>query len=412
MNKTTSILSLVAAGLFTLASCADSTPPSPASPSTNKNSCYIMYDAGSSGTRLYIYEQNGSELLEHEGPKVAALADPVRSNRDKTPDDIDAVTSEVANALELIKTDGPLDDGKPKWKGFDWSQECKVISAKVLATAGMRIAEQEKPAESLLLWQTLKPKLVAKVGPNVIVENRTLTGYEEGLFAWLSVKGDSAVTDFGIVEMGGASSQIAFPCDTCDPLNDSVRMVHLGGQTLPVYSYSYLGLGQDEAPKSLPKPYTDPTPPDCAHGVGATQAGWEEEDCADDIPLTIESTSNIRDPYNYTEGGTKGTSNTLPAGQALISKWSLTGAFNYTKDSDINDCCLSKGEGCFQPATACFRPIYLKKYLNTLKVPLDSTKQNSSWTRGAVICETEDCLANQTKDPVCRWNTTTDCLAQ
>ena len=43
-----------------------------------QHTCHIMYDAGSSGTRLYIYEQQDSIWVPHEGPKVGALADPVR----------------------------------------------------------------------------------------------------------------------------------------------------------------------------------------------------------------------------------------------------------------------------------------------------------------------------------------------
>ncbi len=48
------------------------------------SSCNIIFDAGSSGTRLYIFEQQGEQWLSHAGPKVSALADPVREIRGKT----------------------------------------------------------------------------------------------------------------------------------------------------------------------------------------------------------------------------------------------------------------------------------------------------------------------------------------
>jgi hypothetical protein len=405
MMRKISKFALLAACVFPLTGCASLGLDS------DKNACYIMYDAGSSGTRLYVYEQAGTQLIEHEGPKVAALADPVRGIRGQTPADIGTVTDDVVAALDSIKTDGPLDDGKPKWQGFDWSKACKVVSAKVYATAGMRIAEQENPTDSVTLWKTLTTKLAAKVGAGVSIETRTLTGYEEGLFAWLSVKGDSAATDFGIVEMGGASSQVTFPCADCDPANNAVNTIHLGGKPLQIYSYSYLGLGQDEAPNSLPMPFVDPVPADCAYGVGTTNANWKAADCADDIPITVvESGTNIRDPYNYMLGGEKGTSNTLPLAQKNVPQWTLTGAFNYAKDTDINECCVNKGQ-CFQEETACFRPIYLKKYLETLGVTADkSSPKRASWTQGAVICETEDCLAEKVIEPVCRW-IPTGCLA-
>lgn len=88
---------------------ADAPPPA----------CYILYDAGSSGTRLYVYEQQGKNWLEHEGPKVTALADPVREFRGKKWQDADAVLNEVVAALDSIKQDGPVKNNKPAWKAFD-----------------------------------------------------------------------------------------------------------------------------------------------------------------------------------------------------------------------------------------------------------------------------------------------------
>lgn len=397
--KAGKIISLLSLGLFGLASYAES----------NKNACYIMYDAGSSGTRLYVYEQTDNQLIEHEGPKVAALADPVRSFRRKTPADIEAVTDEVVNALNLIKVDGPLDDGKPKWQGFDWDAKCNVSSAKVYATAGMRIAEQENPTDSVTLWKTLHTKLQTRVGVGANVETRTLSGFEEGLFAWLSVKGESKETGFGNVEMGGASSQITFPCSDCSTENDAVRTIQLGGKPLQMYSYSFLGLGQDEAPKSLPDPYVDPVPASCAHGVGGQDNSWSEALC--EAEITILAGEAIRDPYNYVAGRkTRGTENTLPDGKESIAQWTLTGAFNYAKDTDIQECCIDGSDACFQPETSCFRPIYQKKYLTVLGVDAeDANKRNASWTQGAVICETENCLASQAAAPVCRW-TAEGCL--
>ena len=47
----------------------------------SKNNCQIVFDAGSSGTRLYVYEKKNNSWIEHEGPKGSALADPVREIR-------------------------------------------------------------------------------------------------------------------------------------------------------------------------------------------------------------------------------------------------------------------------------------------------------------------------------------------
>lgn len=395
MNK----IALLVFSILTLNSCTNSNLVAP------KNACYIMFDAGSSGTRLYVYEQNNTQLIEHVGPKVAALADPVRRLHGKTTTDIQDITDQVVATLDLIKTDGTFNSTQQKWTGFDWSTQCNLVSAKVYATGGMRIAEQENAVDSVVLWQNLQPKLAAKVGANVMVETRTITGFEEGLFAWLSLKGEHSTNNFGIVEMGGASSQVTFPCADCDPAIDAVKTINLGGKPLQIYSYSFLGLGQDEAPRSLSLPSANTIPANCAFGVGSTQNDWTEAKCADDILITAkESKTAIRDPYNYSAKGTRGTTNTLPPFQKNIPQWSLTGAFNYTKETDIDNCCFSQSQTCYHAVTACFTPIYLNKYLQTLNIrPLEADKNDVSWTLGAVVCETENCLADIKKTPVCRW---------
>ncbi|MEP1382279.1 MAG: nucleoside phosphatase [Paraglaciecola sp.] len=371
----------------------------------SKNPCYIVYDAGSSGTRLYIYEQSGADLLSHEGPKVSALADPIRHIHGKSLSDLQAITNEVASTLDLIKVDGPLEEGKPKWSGFDWSKQCEAQSVKVFATAGMRIAEQISPTDSHTLWQTLKAKIAAKVGPIVSVEAKTLSGFEEGLFAWLSVKDHYPSGHYGIVEMGGASSQITFPCPHCSPENDAVKTVIVNGKPIQIYSYSYLGLGQNEAPRSLPMPFVDPVPKNCAYGAGANNPDWTIASCADQIPITAEgSKTDIKAPYHYSKAGTKGTTNALPATQKNIPNWLLMGAFNYAKETDIDDFCVNKHDGYYNADIACFRPIYLEKYLKILDIQDNqSSKVDVSWTQGAAICEVENCLANITTPPVCRW---------
>lgn len=282
--------------------------------------CYIMYDAGSSGTRLYIYENNGKHWFEHQGPKVSALADPIREIRGKSNQDIDGVTSEVVSALEVIRQNGPTGkSGKPEWQAFDWMARCHIVSAKVFATAGMRIAEQENRSSSVALWKTLKQKLVKKLGFSVAVVTHTLSGYEEGLYAWLTVREKEKHNNFGIVEMGGVSSQITFPCPKCNAMDDSVKKIMVDGRPIQILSYSFLGLGQDEAPKSLGMPNS------CEYGIGRVRADWEERHCADRI--LIKNVQGIRDPYNYA-GNKRGTHFHVPTRKANIVKWFLTGAFN------------------------------------------------------------------------------------
>jgi len=350
--------------------------------------CQIVYDAGSSGTRLYVYQQQGDDWITHPGPKVAALADPVREIRGKTWSDHKAVLNEVVGALELIKQDGPLDsDGKPKWPAFDWSTDCQLDSVQVLATAGMRIAEQSERQRSAKLWKKLKRKLRKKLG-DVMIDTRTLTGYEEGLYAWISVRQTQPNNHFGIVEMGGASSQVTFPCPECD----AAQTIIVNGKPVPIYSYSFLGLGQDEASKTLGMRAS------CAYGAGLDNPDWRVRDCAAGIHIKYDQ--GIFDPYNVGLKG-YGTYNDIPTNKADVDLWVLTGAFQYMSQQDINNCCLSKGD-CFQEETACFRAVYLPKYLNVLKV-CSSHKADASWTYGAAVCAATDCLRDS-ETLQCRWS--------
>ena len=47
-------------------------------PVPGASACYIIYDAGSSATRLFIYQETESGWVKHKGPETTALADPVR----------------------------------------------------------------------------------------------------------------------------------------------------------------------------------------------------------------------------------------------------------------------------------------------------------------------------------------------
>lgn len=384
-----------------LAGCAGFLPAGgPSTAEAGRTACQIVYDAGSSGTRLFVYAQRGGAWVEQAGPKTVALADPVRQIRGKTHADLEAVTTEVVAQLERIRTAGPTNDkGKREWEAFDWTAQCRVTDAMVLATAGMRIAEHENAAMSKALWTSLQRKLQARLGPDVRVAARTLTGFEEGLYAWLAVRESRGDSRFGIAEMGGASAQVAFPCPGCDTNDDAVRTVMVKGQALRMYSYSFLGLGQDEAPKTLG------LPPTCAYGVGLQVAGWQRGDCASRIDLA--GAAGLKDPYNFdtraaAAARVRGTARAIPTARADVGGWVLTGAFNYMSPKAVGECCQNQN-ACYEAPTSCFRAVYLDKYLDSLNIPAGAPKADVSWTQGAVLCAASQCL-QQAPAPVCRWS--------
>jgi len=329
--------------------------------------CHVVYDAGSSRTRLYIYQQTAAGWLKHRGPRTAALADPVRENRGKTMADAGIVVDEIVTALENMRRDGPLTEyGQPEWPAFDWQTQCNIDAAAVYATAGMRLAEQQDAEASELLWKMLNDKLSAVLG--IAVTTRTLTGYEEGLFAWLAIREKQGDGYFGVAEMGGASIQVTFPCPKCK----TSRRVRVKGQLVPVYSYSFLAWGQDEAWKKIE--YL----PDCTPGIGLKKPHWKIADCAAGMVVFSDVADDIEKYIRATDG----------------LRWYLSGAFQYMRDTDIEQFCRKGIDSGFEPQTSCFRAVYLPHVLNTLGLLAESEASDVDWTLGAVVCTATRCLSS------------------
>jgi golgi apyrase len=137
----------------------------------------------------------------------------------------------------------------------------------LLATAGMRLLPPQKQAEILLetchflvnhsYFKIDEPSTVGPCGSSV----RIITGEEEGLFGWIAVnylmngfsKSSLDPTTYGFLDMGGASTQIAF-----EPSVESqskaknlidVRLRLLGGEEIhhKVFVTTWLGYGTNQA---------------------------------------------------------------------------------------------------------------------------------------------------------------------
>lgn len=327
--------------------------------------CHIIYDAGSKGTRLYIYHESNSGWVKHKGPRFGALADPVLVHRGNTMADVDAVVDDVVNALERTRTDGPVNvGGEPGWLGFDWREVCQVQSVSVYATAGMRLAEQKSMENSRLLWNKLNERLSQEVG--IEVTTRTLSGYEEGLFAWLAISQHQPDLDFGTAEMGGGSLQITFPCAQCD----RTREVKVGDEKVAIYSHSYLGWGQDEAWRNFGDSLS------CKLGAARRVQDWKVSDCPVGLAAfqktAVETLENIE--------------------LANPGRWVLNDAFRYMKSDDVEKYCRQGDDTGYEPESACFRAVFLRGILQTLGLPMDSPTSEADWTLGAVMCAATQCL--------------------
>lgn len=237
-----------------------------ASPSATER--IVIVDAGSSGTRLHVYEASGEALVDVTpnctfGPPLAS----------EGPDAVLRLWRSCGVA-ELIETDTPI---------------------RVYATGGMRTLAEADPARAEQIHTDLAAAL-RELG-HVDVESRTIEGEEEARFAWVATNlelgtlGDESV---GVLELGGSSTQIAFVPD--DP-TDATETLELGGRRYPLFAVSYLHCGANEARRELAVnscffPACEQSP-ECAQSLADTPAKrgtGELEICSKAITQGLRST--------------------------------------------------------------------------------------------------------------------------
>ncbi|XP_064131753.1 ectonucleoside triphosphate diphosphohydrolase 6 isoform X1 [Loxodonta africana] len=210
---------------------------SPTRPSGRGHAVFygIMFDAGSTGTRIHIFQfaqqPRETPTLTHETfralkPGLSAYAD-----------DAEKSTQGIQELLDVAKQEIPFDF----WK---------VTPLVLKATAGLRLLPEEK-AQKLLQ----KVEEVFKASPFLVGEDcvSIMNGTDEGVSAWITVNfltgslkapGRSSV---GMLDLGGGSTQITFLPSTEGTLQTSpagyITSLQVFNRTYQLYSYSYLGLG-------------------------------------------------------------------------------------------------------------------------------------------------------------------------
>ncbi|KAK1230627.1 Golgi apyrase [Marasmius sp. AFHP31] len=228
----------------------------------------IVIDAGSSGSRLQIYSwrdswvvltdkgeevantlpkvergtQNGEGWVKKVEPGISSFAD--------HPEDLpNYLRPLLAHALDYVPPS--LHSQTPIY---------------LLATAGMRLLTSEQQANILREtcqffekhsnFKTGDPSEAGPCGSSV----RIITGEEEGLFGWIAVNylmdgfssSSANRTTYGFLDMGGASTQIAFePSEQYqhDKNLMNVRLRLLGGKEIEhrVFVATWLGYGTNQA---------------------------------------------------------------------------------------------------------------------------------------------------------------------
>lgn len=190
--------------------------------------CVAIIDAGSTGSRLHVYhfDYDKTQTPIHIKEIWSKRINPGFSTIDSSP-------STIHHYLNSLLSDAPE----------------KNLSVYFYATAGMRLlpaSKQKLHYDELKRWFNQQPEWR-------LIEAKTITGNEEALYDWLSVNyhlgklqhpEERAV---GVMDMGGASVQIAFPLKNHWPhLNHSQMEVNVYGQPIHLFVHSFLGLGQTE----------------------------------------------------------------------------------------------------------------------------------------------------------------------
>jgi len=213
----------------------------------NQDKYGVVIDAGSSGSRIWVYKwDNSGSAKTLRKPQAVGKSFKVEGGIAAYATNITA----LENILKRLTTEA-----------------AKEVPASIqattpiyfFATAGMRLLEQQIMNDAIdhirviLRNKNFNPfKLY-----NQHFHAKVLSGEEEGVFAWICVSyllgkfepiinpAQQTSETVGIMEMGGASTQIAFIPDSGNIL-ESKFPLRIASQRYPLYIKSYLNYGIDK----------------------------------------------------------------------------------------------------------------------------------------------------------------------
>jgi len=205
----------------------------------------IVFDAGSSSTRVHVFEldvpKGGNRLptvrAHHEAPRRASPGLAAFADTDHDDDDaqIEAYLAPLLRFAESVV---------PRSKRAE-------TSTLLMATAGLRALPQND-AERLLAEcrSVLRRSAFRRTFTDAHVQ--LISGHDEGLYAWLAANYAAGTLyeppekTVGVVELGGASAQVTFRPEKKPPLKYRAELV-ITRRKWAVYTHSALGLGLDSA---------------------------------------------------------------------------------------------------------------------------------------------------------------------
>jgi Golgi nucleoside diphosphatase len=211
---------------------------------TSPNTYTAVVDAGSNGSRIYLYKSTPDASFVN--------VEQLYTNKD-APHGLSWYDG--SQGAGGVSTNAGPEGIRPLLVGLkDYLDSHGIATSQVpvnvLATAGMRLVSPEISAE---IYESVK-KTITTSGFSYR-QVGTISGQSEGLYSWANanfLQGNfhTHSPTQGIVEVGGASSQVAF---VTEPNNDDshVLTTRVNGVSYPVFSISYLGLGTNQVRLSM-----------------------------------------------------------------------------------------------------------------------------------------------------------------
>lgn len=228
MVKVSAVIGLIVAVILGIAT-------HPATAQETPTPAYLaVIDAGSSGTRLTLFGDDPSSLVPVE----------IMQARQRTAG-ISSFAPDPDQAGPLAIT--PLIDQLQTYLAQSGIAPANVPIA-LLATAGMRNVRRDNPTTAQAIL-TSTAAAIERAG-HPIAANMILPGVQEATLAWLDANAiagtlQNARRTFGIIEIGGASAQVAFRSNQTE--GRGIYQVRVEGASIPVVAASYLGLGGNDA---------------------------------------------------------------------------------------------------------------------------------------------------------------------
>jgi len=216
----------------------------------------VIIDAGSSGSRIYVYK-----WPHRKDHSTIPVVTPLTPDNQLAIHQVRSFNKEVQGKDKITPGIATLDPSQVK--GYlqdllDYANDCVPSGDRgrtpifLFATAGMRLLENETKKEAILqaVRDTFSesPYNFADKDERV----RIISGAQEGVYGWVTVNylknilfnDDAKNHTFGALDLGGASLQNTFLPTEAPKADENV--LPLPNNVFELYAHSYLRFGQDQ----------------------------------------------------------------------------------------------------------------------------------------------------------------------